>query len=143
MKYNICGRECLFPSIPTAALANFQPSTDTFLIAWKSNEPIFNLTFINLLNTAYLIGGIIKPPFLALQENNRYAFLIEQPNTSILEHIRYWINACCSPLYFIECPYRLARERAKLELEEDWDDLEFYILHRGIIKDLAHEIRTN
>lgn len=122
--YNICGLECPFYNIPHGILANYHPTPRTFVIAWRCTNPTLQLTLQMLLNSAYELQAIERPPFL-VEDGERFVYLIEHPHPTIFEHIESWGHWACGASFLYTCPYRNKKFESVQKFYRDFDDLLF------------------
>lgn len=122
--YNICGLECGFFNIPHGVLETYHPTPRTFVIAWKCPNPTLQLTLQMLLNSAYELQAIERPPFL-VEDGGRFVYLIEHPHPTIFESIERWGHWACGASFVFVCPYREKKHVSVQRFYADWDDLIF------------------
>lgn len=122
--YIICGRECSFFNIPHGILENYKPTPRTYVFAWKCENETLRLTLIMLLNSAYELQAIERPPFL-VEDGERFVYLLEHPHPTIFEFIERFAHWACGASVVYRCPYRFQKG---LEVEKYYracDDLIF------------------
>lgn len=124
--YEINGREIIFAGCDYQSLLTFKPTPRTWLLAWKKHpESALNLGVTCLLTTMYTLEACERPPQLIDDRADRYVWLIENPNHTVLDHIEFWLRTCCGTNYYCRCPYAdtLHEEMARITSEtedENW-----------------------
>mgnify|MGYP003305429776 CR=1 FL=1 len=122
--YNICGRECNFYSIPHGILSNYKPTPRTHILAWRCKNETLNLTIIMLLNSAYVLGAIERPPFL-VEDGERMVYLLEHPHPTVFDPIEKFVGWSCGTNCMYRCPYTYEKAKYICEGYRDWEDLIF------------------
>lgn len=119
--YNINGHDCTFPSVPFGELQKYQPTPSTFILAWAApRDAVHQMAITLLLDSAYLLGGLQRPPYLIETTEKRTIYLLEQPNRQLLEeHVCMWLGYL-SVAYTYACPYTIA---LKAELQQGDDKI--------------------
>lgn len=122
--YNICGLECNFFNIPHGILENYQPTPRTFVFAWKCENETMALTLIMLLNSAYELAAIERPPFL-VEDGTRRVYLLEHPHPTIFDFIERFAHWACGASVVFRCPYRAKKGEEVERFYRACDDLIF------------------
>lgn len=121
--YNICGRACNFYKIPHGILTQYQPTPRTFIVAWKTpKDPLCNILLGAILQCAYIIEAMERPPF-CVEDGERSVYLIEHPNTQVLETWQQWAHWTCGAAVLYTNPYRVAKGEAVQQMDKALDDL--------------------
>lgn len=132
---NINGLSCQFLGAPLAALKNYDPTTRTHYLAWRTLPPIHNLVIKMMLNSASEIGAFERPPYWVLDDEQHEAVLLENPSQAIMDTICAWLNwtGGCNRLYC--CPYadalreELLRSDEVVENVNKWYDYHHHTLY--------------
>lgn len=132
---NINGLSCQFLGAPLAALKNYDPTTRTHYLAWRTLPPIHNLAIKMMLNSASEIGAFERPPYWVLDDEQHEAVLLENPSQAIMDTICAWLNwtGGCNRLYC--CPYadalreELLRSDEVVENVNKWYDYHHHTLY--------------
>lgn len=141
--YNICGRECSFYNIPHGILENYQPTPRTYIMAWKCPNETLNLTLIMLLNSAYELQAIERPPFL-VEDGERRVYLLEHPHPSIFEVVERFAHWACGASVVFRCPYKVKKGEEVEKFYRAADDLVFVRTKLGTRPLLNHDnLRDN
>lgn len=115
---NINGINCQFLGAPLAALKNYNPTTRTHYLAWRTLPSPHNITIKMMLNSAFEIGAFERPPYWVLDDDRHEAVLLENPSQSIMDSICSWLNwtGGCNRIYC--CPYADALREELLRSDE-------------------------
>ena len=122
--YNICGLECSFFNIPHGVLVNYQPTPRTYVMAWKCQNPTLQLTLQMLLNSAYELQAIERPPYL-VEDGERFVFLLENPHPTIFDVIERFAHWSCGASVIYRCPYKFQKGHEVEKYYRACDDLIF------------------
>lgn len=132
---NINGLSCQFLGAPLAALKNYNPTTRTHYLAWRTLPPTHNLAIKMMLNSASEIGAFERPPYWVLDDDRHEAVLLENPSHTIIDTICSWLNwtGGCNRIYC--CPYadalreELLRSDEVVENANRWYDYNHHTLY--------------
>lgn len=132
---NINGINCQFLGAPLAALKNYNPTTRTHYLAWRTLPPTHNLAVIMMLNSASEIGAFERPPYWVLDDDSHMAVLLENPSQSIMDTICAWLNWTGGYNRLYCCPYadalreELMRSDEVVECANRWYDYNHHTLY--------------
>lgn len=132
---NINGLSCQFLGAPIAALKNYNPTTRTHYLAWRTLPPTHNLAIKMMLNSAFEIGAFERPPYWVLDDERHQAVLLENPSHAVMDNIEAWINwtGGCNRIFC--CPYadalrqQLANSDEVVEKVNRWYDYHHHTLY--------------
>lgn len=140
--YNICGLECPFFNIPHGVLENYKPTPRTYVFAFRCENETMRITLVMLLNSAWELQAIERPPFL-VEDGERFVYLLENPHPTIFEFIERFAHWSCGAAVAYRCPYRFKKG---LEVEKYYrasDDLIFTQTKLGTRPLLNHDTLSN
>lgn len=126
----IAGHECNFPQIPHATLKNYEPTPRTWILAWKTPEPVHQVMLTSLLHSAFAITALERPPYL-VEDGQRTIYLLEYPNQAVLDNIERWLYWTCGINFYLKNPYRIAKAEDDIELNSHWDEYALTTTRKG------------
>lgn len=128
---NICGRECVFPSVPHSILKNindgFGATPRTHLLAWKTAESTHQICISYMLYSMHELGGLETAPYFVEDSRDRTIVLLEHPNRTLLDYILSWLSFCVGLHYVHKHPYAEALAEELKAGDDKIKEIDFWL----------------
>ena len=128
---NICGQECVFPSVPHSILTKlndgFGATPRTHLLAWKTASPTNQICIMSMINSMHELGALECAPFVVEDSRDRTIVLLEHPNRTLLDYVLTWISLSVGLHYTHKHPYAEALAEEIKAGDERIKEIDFWL----------------
>lgn len=126
-KYTMGGFETSWPAVGYNELDNYHPIARTYLIGWKTDNPLENYALNCLLMAGFDRGFYQRKP-LSVGPGDFSLFLVDVAEFCWLQHLQDIIRILCGNRWCCYSPFERASNQWKVESDE------FDVMHKAKVE---------